>query len=278
MGAIVITGSTRGIGFGLAEAFLARGSSVVVSGRSEKTVADAVSRLTSRADAKRVLGCACDMSDHRQVRALWDAAVRAFGAVDVWINNAGTCNAMKPVVELSPEEIASVIDTNLKGTMLGSRVALEGMIAQGRGAIFNMEGWGSGGEWKAGMTPYSTTKIALRYFTDALAREARNTNVRVGTLSPGMVVTDLLVASYQNGAPENWAGSRWLYHFVIDPADVVCNWLADKVLANRKNGAHYKWITPMRLVVRFFQPRYWRRNPLAGSALDTLGRVPKLPR
>ncbi len=268
MQVVVITGSTRGIGFGLAQAFVQRGAAVVISGRSEASVESARERL----GAENVAGIACNVTDPIELGALWDEATRVFGRVDVWINNAGTCNAIKPFVELSPEEITSVIDANLRGTMLGSRVALERMLRQGHGKLFNMEGWGSRGEISPGMTPYCTTKRALRYFTDSLVRESRASPVQIGTLSPGMVITDLLVASYRDGAPENWQRSRWLFNFVIDPPEKVCGWLAGKVLETSRSGVHHTWMTPLRLLVRFFQPRYYLRNAFAGTALDRIGR------
>jgi NAD(P)-dependent dehydrogenase (short-subunit alcohol dehydrogenase family) len=154
--------------------------------------------------------------------------------------------------------------------MLGSHVALRGFLRQGRGQLFNMEGWGSRGERKPGMTPYCATKLALRYFTDAIAREHVQTPVLVGTLSPGMVVTDSLVESYRNGGAASWHRSRWLFNFVIDPREIVCDWLAAKVLANRRTRRHFVWMTPLRLFGRFLQPRYWRRNPVRGTPLDTL--------
>lgn len=269
---IVVTGSTRGIGFGLAEAFLARGCQVVVSGRSQKAVTAAVAKLAARSTRARVLGQPCDVTDATELDALWKAATREYGPVDVWINNAGTCNAIRGFVELPTSEIVSVVDANLRGAMLGSHVALTQMLKQGHGSIFNMEGWGSRGEWNPGMTPYCTTKRAVRYFSDALAKETRTTPIRVGTLSPGMVITDLLVSSYGNGAAENWVRSRWLFNFVIDPPEKVCGWLATKVLANPRNGAHVTWMTPLRLLVRFLQPHYYTRNAFAGTALDTIGK------
>jgi NAD(P)-dependent dehydrogenase (short-subunit alcohol dehydrogenase family) len=269
---VVVTGSTRGIGLGLAEAFLDRGCRVVVSGRSPEAVAKAVGELSARHAGAEVTGHACDVGDLGQVESLWSAATAAFGGVDLWVNNAGICTAQLPFVDLPPEEIASVVRTNLMGAMHGSHVALRGMQRQGRGQIFHMEGWGSRGEWLPGMTLYSSTKLALRYFSDALAREVKGSAIRVGTLSPGMVLTDSLVSAYQNGAPENWKRMRWLFHFVIDPPGPVCAWLAEKALGNRANAAHLTWMSPWRLAIRFFQPRYYRRNPVAGSPLDTLGR------
>jgi hypothetical protein len=64
---------------------------------------------------------------------------------------------------------------------------------------------------------------------------------------------------------------RWLFRFVIDPPEVVCGWLARAALANPRNGARLLWMTPWRLAIRFFQPRYYLRNPVAGTALEQIG-------
>jgi NAD(P)-dependent dehydrogenase (short-subunit alcohol dehydrogenase family) len=269
MGAIVITGSTRGIGFGLAGAFLARGCSVVVSGRTHDAVDEAVAKLG--AEPSRVIGVPCDVTSAGDLQALWERATAAFGSVDVWINNAGTCNAARAFADLEAAEVTNVIDTNMRGAMLGSHVAVRGLLRQGRGKLFNMEGWGSRGEWSRGLTAYGTTKRALRYFTDALVRETREAPIQVGTLSPGMVATDLLISSWEHGLPENWLRMKWLFHFVIDPPEPVCGWLAEKVLGNERTGAHYRWMSPLRLLSRFFRPYYWRRKVFAGTALERIG-------
>jgi NAD(P)-dependent dehydrogenase (short-subunit alcohol dehydrogenase family) len=269
---VVVTGSTRGIGRALAAAFHEHGCNVVISGRDAGAVASVTDELAKRGAPASVIGHACDVADYASVQALWDACIATFGSVDVWINNAGTCNPQRAFAELGAEQIRAVVTTNVVGTMNGSHVALRGMQKQGHGRLFNMEGWGSRGEWLPGMTLYSSTKIALRYFTDALVREARGSPIVVGTLSPGMVVTDLLIDTYVHGAPENWRRSRWLFKFVIDPPEPVCEWLARRVLGSRRSGAHYAWMTPWRLLPRFFLPKYHRRNPVLGTPLDTLGR------
>src|SRR5574338_151624 len=120
MKTVVITGSTRGIGYALADAFLARGSKVVVSGRYEETVQKAVDTLSQKSGSERVVGVACDVSDFAQVEALWQSSSAHFGVIDIWINNAGQANISKPFWTLSAEEIQSVVESNMLGCMYGS--------------------------------------------------------------------------------------------------------------------------------------------------------------
>ena len=89
MKTVVVTGSTRGIGLGLAENFLRRGCNVVVSGRNPETVEDIAAQLGAAFEAQRVAGRACDITDGAALQGLWDLARERFGRVDIWINNAG---------------------------------------------------------------------------------------------------------------------------------------------------------------------------------------------
>jgi NAD(P)-dependent dehydrogenase (short-subunit alcohol dehydrogenase family) len=95
MKAVVITGSTRGIGYGLADSFLGLGHAVTVSGRSMERVDEAVNKLCTQYDKERVLGYPCDVTHFEQVQALWNTVKDRFGKIDVWINNAGLANAQK---------------------------------------------------------------------------------------------------------------------------------------------------------------------------------------
>lgn len=257
---IVVTGGTRGIGLGMADAFLARGCNVTLCSRGEEAVARALRELGQKYGQERVAGRAVDVADHGQVQALWDLAVERFGRVDAWINNAGTSNPQRPLVEQSPETVAAVAKTNLLGTMNGSLVALRGMQAQGGGALYNMEGYGSDGERMVGMALYGSTKYAIRYFTRSLVDETRGGPVLVALLSPGVVVTDLLTSVYEQGDAARWRRARWLFKFIADPVEVVAPWLADAVLANRRTGVRLAWMTVPKAVLRFFHPRYHRRD------------------
>ncbi len=256
MGAVVITGSTRGIGLGLAGAFLELGPSVVVSGRTEEAVDRAVEELGG---GERVGGRACDVTDVEQLRGLWDAAVERFGAVDVWINNAGIANSVGPVWELEAEELAAVVQTNVLGAMLGCKVAIAGMLEQGRGAVYNMEGLGSDGRKVAGLTPYGTTKRGVAYMTEALAAEVKGTPVIVGGIRPGMVITDMLLAGLEEEGPERERYVK-VYNALADRVETVAPWVAGKVLDNRKNGRVISWLTGGKVMWRFATAGITGRN------------------
>lgn len=259
MKTIVITGSTRGIGFGLADAFLALGSNVVVSGRTRDAVDRAVAELASRHEAERILGQPCDVTDYPQVQGLWDGAAARFGAVDVWINNAGISHPTVDFWAHPPHRIRAVVDTNLLGAMYGASVALSGMREQGCGALYNMEGLGSSGPVIPGMTLYATTKSGLNYLTDSLAKEVHGTKLVVGALQPGMVVTDLLRGrSEERGSPD--ARAQRIFDILADRVETVTPWLARQVLANERNGARIRWLTQWKVLARFLSAPFHKRD------------------
>jgi NAD(P)-dependent dehydrogenase (short-subunit alcohol dehydrogenase family) len=256
---VVITGSTRGIGYGLAASFLDRDCAVVISGRSQETVDQAVARLTADHPAERILGQPCDVTDFQQVQALWDAAHARFGRIDIWINNAGLGHAQVDFWELPADKIAVVIGTNLLGAMLGCKVAVAGMLAQGFGAVYNLEGLGSGGPRVPGTSVYATSKAGLRYFDETLMREVRGTPVIVGALQPGMVITDLVMGPYE-GRPEEWQRARRIFNIIADRVETVTPWLACQVLANDKNGARISWSSTWKVGWRFLTAPFRKRD------------------
>lgn len=256
---IVITGSTRGIGYGLAGAFLNLGCAVVVSGRSPDTVEQAVRTLSEQYGQERVFGQPCDVTRLEQVQALWDAAVRRFGRVDLWVNNAGTAHGQTPLADISEATIRADVDTNITGTILGTQVALRAMRAQGGGAIYNMEGLGSNGMHVAGMSIYGTTKAALHYFNQALAKETEGSRIITGSLNPGMVVTDLLTG--QRPADEQaWQRQKRIFNILSERVETVAPVLARRMLENRKNGASIRFSGRGKMMLRFLTAPFIKRN------------------
>jgi NAD(P)-dependent dehydrogenase (short-subunit alcohol dehydrogenase family) len=252
---IVITGSTRGIGYGLAEAFLQLGCAVTVSGRSGESTASAVKQLAATVDASRVFGFACDVTVPAQVESLWDASVKKLGAVDIWINNAGYSGDMGMVWERPAQDVQSVIATNVMGTILGSQVAFRGMQKQGHGAIYNMEGMGSDGRKHAGLTYYGTTKYAVHYFTESFAMEAKGTPIIIGGLRPGMVATDMLRDRYRD-RPEEWESVKKIFNILAERVERVTPWLARQMVENRKSGVILSYSNPWKLMWKFVRSSF----------------------
>ena len=259
MPTVVIVGSTRGIGLGLAREFLARGCQVMISGRGQAAVDEAVAQLAAGGGGDRVAGQPCDVTRREQVQALWDAARARWGRVDIWINNAGIGHDQAKFWELTPERVAAVVDTNILGLMVGCQVAIVGMLAQGGGYVYNMEGFGSDGRVRAGMSVYGSTKSAIHYLTKALVEEVKGTPVKVGSLSPGMVLTNLLTDPFQDD-PEGFERAKKAYNMLADRVETVTPFLVEKMLANKKSGARIQWLTPRKLLTRVALAPFRKRN------------------
>jgi short-subunit dehydrogenase len=260
MKSVVITGSTRGIGHGLAVEFLKRGCAVMLSGRSKGAVAKEVQRLSKVYGNDRVAGIPCDVTVLSQVQALWDGAQQKFGKVDIWINNAGITHTTKVFAELDPAEISPVIDINITGLIYGTKVARKGMIEQKAGQIYNVKGHGSDDRKRAGLLVYGTTKRAVRYFTEALIEETEGGPVQIGFLSPGIVVTDFLIDDMRKMSPDEVETVKAVYNCLADTVETVTPFLVENILKNDQHGVEIAWLTDEKANERFNSDEYCSRN------------------
>jgi short-subunit dehydrogenase len=252
MKSVVITGSTRGIGFGLADAFLALDCNVTVCGRSEQGTKQAVDGLSNRYHYQNIYGYPCDTTQYDQVERLWQEAQTQFGKVDIWINNAGVAHAPQKSWEQSPEVMKSVIETNILGAMYGSKIAIQGMLQQGFGSLYNMEGMGSDGNRHKGMVYYGCSKYGLHYFNESLIGETQGTPVIVGYIRPGMVVTDLITQQFE-GRNKEWEQFKPIFNILASRVEDVAPWLARKILNNHRNGVCIEYSNPFRMMSRVAQ-------------------------
>ncbi len=264
MKSIVITGSTRGIGFGLAKAFLDRDCVVTISGSNQENLDRAFEELNQIYESDRVKGVLCDVRDSDQIANLWEAAQTTYGKVDVWINNAGVSNTQGKVWRLPAEEVKRVVEINLVGSVFGSQVAVRGMLEQGFGALYNMEGMGSDGRKHDGLAMYGMTKYGLKYFTDALVEETKGTGLIVGALRPGMVVTDLITKQYQD-RPEDWKRDKRIFNILAERVEVVAPWLAEQILANEKSGVRISYTSKVKLFGRFLMAPISKRDVVSNA-------------
>jgi NAD(P)-dependent dehydrogenase (short-subunit alcohol dehydrogenase family) len=256
---VVITGSTRGIGRGLAEEFLKAGCAVVINGRSDVPVKKTVADLAGAYGADRVMGRACDVTNEEQVQALWDAAKTKFGKVDIWINNAGVSHDSNPFWAVDSAKVRQVYEINVLGLINGMQVAYRGMETQGGGFIYNMEGLGSGKETVKGLAFYESSKSALTKLTQAAVLDAEGSPVKIGYLSPGMVITDLLISDDERSG-EEWERRKRIYNILADRVETVVPFLAEKVLNNQKHGARIAWLTTGKSFARFMKAPFVKRD------------------
>lgn len=256
---IVITGSTKGIGYGMAREFLRRGHDVMISSRRPEAVTQAVTELSREFPDRKLLGEACDVADYEQVERLWQAAADGFGQVDFWINNAGRDGQKTPFFALSKEDYLLTVQTNLIGLFNCNRIVIPGMYQQGSGTIWNMEGFGSNGQIRMGASVYGTTKYALRYFTKSVSAELEGTPVRMCYLSPGIVLTDMLIPPPEARGP-GWEQVKKVMNVLADTVETVTPYLVEGMLASDKNGDAVRWLTRPKVLWRFFMSRFRKRD------------------
>ena len=185
---VVITGSTRGIGRAIARTCAQQGARVIISSRKESAVKETCE--TFQKENFKVSGIKANVAVNADLIKLFNYALETWGQIDVWINNAGLSAGMRFFDELSDEEIKEIVDVNITGTMLASRIIIPHFIKQGKGILINMGGMGSKGEKAPHLTAYALTKAAVASFTKNLAEEYKGHPISIHMVIPGMVKTD----------------------------------------------------------------------------------------
>lgn len=217
MAIALVTGGTRGIGYAVAQALLARGDSVVVTSTTDDGALRAEKALAIEVDdATRVLGVVCDVRDRAAVQRLVATVVQRFGGLDVLVNNAGV-GVGAPVAILAEEEWDRLIGINLTGVFHCCQAAIEPLKARGGGWIINVSSL-AGKNPFAGGAAYCATKAGVDAFSEALMQEVRYDGIRVSHVCPGSVAT-----AFNGREPE--AGAEWKLH-PEDVAQVIVDLLA----------------------------------------------------
>lgn len=273
MKTVVITGSTRGLGLELAKQFKARNYNLVICGTRQETLDQAYAVLQKGKGKGLVIGQTCNVASREEVEQLADTAMKEFGRIDIWINNAGINQSFKYAWEVSEAEIDGLLSVDLKGTINGSNAAMVRMIAQGYGAIYNVEGMGSNDAYQSCFAIYGTAKRAVTYFTDALAHEVTDQNlpITIGKLSPGIMLTDFLTSAEgkQNQTVLS-EKTKKVYRILGDKPDVVAEYLVKEIIKGQKasgkngkkgkNGRRISWLTGRKAAFRFLTAGMIRRN------------------
>ena len=258
---VVITGATKGVGYALAREFLMRGDRVCICGRSATRVDAAVAALRAEFPGACVAGTRCDVTDPRDVDAFGDYAAATVGVIHHWLNNAGMVSSRQPLFDIDPSEVVRVCNTNLTGAILCCQKAVKLMRRQGAsGTGGSGEGSGSsstnrsssqryhvynfgfsrwGASFSKSTCTHKATKRGLSQLTSALSEELTEAGVEcvgVHQLSPGMVLTDLLL---EGASPV----ARRFFNVLAEEPEVVAADLCPKIRAVSGTNSSIEFLT-----------------------------------
>jgi 3-oxoacyl-[acyl-carrier protein] reductase len=203
----IVTGATKGIGRGIAEALVRAGVNVSISARKDAEIESAVGELNQLGEA-RVAGTVCDVRDFDEVKALIAHTVIEFGGLDILVNNAGI-GIFESVEKMSPEDFRAVLETNLFGVFYCCHEAIPLMKKRGGGYIINISSL-AGTNAHPQMAAYNASKFGLNGFSEALMQEIRHDGIKVSYIMPGSVNTEF-------GGDETSEAKSWQ----LQPEDIA---------------------------------------------------------
>lgn len=197
----LITGGATGIGKAVALKLVAKGVTVVMSGRRAEVGQAAVAEVSAAArDGAQVRFVQNDVADEAAVKSMIDGIVAEFGRLDMAVNNAGVSNETGTLVQSSSDKYREMVETNIMGVYFSMKHELVQMTKQGGGAIVNLASIaGLNGIAWAG--PYASTKHAVVGLTKSSALDHATQGIRVNGVAPGAIKTDIIAAQLDGRDP-----------------------------------------------------------------------------
>jgi NADP-dependent 3-hydroxy acid dehydrogenase YdfG len=184
---VLITGATSGIGLGCARKFAANGDRLILTARNQQRLEEIRDEL--KANGTEVLILPFDVRDRAAATKAVNSLPADWQDIDVLVNNAGLALGLEPEYKGDPDEWDTVIDTNVKGLLLMTRLIVPHMVERNSGHVINI-GSVAGDAAYAGGNVYCATKAAVKALTDGLRIDVADTAIRVTNLKPGLVETN----------------------------------------------------------------------------------------
>ncbi|OBI42140.1 SDR family oxidoreductase [Mycobacterium colombiense] len=188
----LVTGASSGIGRKVAQAYLQAGADVAIAARNVEALQRIADELAADG-AGKVVPLRCDVTRPDQVTGMVDRVIAELGGVDIAVCNAGVIDVV-PMLDMSPEEFQRIQDTNVTGVFLTAQAAARAMVAQGRGGVIITTASMSGSiiNVPQQVGHYCASKAAVIHLTKAMAVEFAPHNIRVNSVSPGYILTELV--------------------------------------------------------------------------------------
>ncbi len=218
----LVTGASRGIGRGIAARLAKDGMKIVVNYAQAKDAADSIVREIETAGGSAV-AIQADVKNRDQVNAMFEKAAKAFGDIDVLVNNAGVV-AKGDIEDFDYSAMGPMREINVDGTVYCARAAYPAMKMKGWGRIINITSIAGHGTTAAGTTFYAATKAAVIALTRRFAMSLGPHGITVNAVAPGFVVTDMLKDSFGGGEFEKVRevmSARCMMRRLGEPEDIA---------------------------------------------------------
>lgn len=225
----VVTGSSSGLGYAIAERFLKEGMKVVINHHRDasKPSADELAGKFNTGDTPKAVVVQADVSEEQDVEKLYNAAIENFGGVDVWVNNAGM-ELKSPSHEVSFEDWEKQIKVNLTGVFLGSKHALAHFVKEDKkGVIINLSSVHERIPWPT-FAAYAATKGGVKLYSETIALEYAHRGIRVNCIAPGAIETPINAEKFDDPKQRAQTESMIPMHVLGNPEQVSATaaWLA----------------------------------------------------
>jgi NAD(P)-dependent dehydrogenase (short-subunit alcohol dehydrogenase family) len=214
---VLVSGASRGIGRGLAEAFAARGATVVITGRERDTLEKTAKEICPPGGT--VKAAVCDVADSKAIDAMVSGVIRDFGRIDTLLNVAGVNRRMK-AEKLTEADYDFIVDINLKGPFLLSLAVGKTQLERKKGNQINITSLNNDRPLR-GVMPYAVSKSGLQHMTRALAMEWGPRGIRVNAIAPGFILTDLTNKLWAQPVMKDWAMANTPLQRLGVPADLA---------------------------------------------------------
>jgi NAD(P)-dependent dehydrogenase (short-subunit alcohol dehydrogenase family) len=213
----LVSGGSRGIGRALAQGFVERGGRVIVSARDEETLRQTADEISTPDNSVRPI--VCDVSKPEDIDRLVQTVMDDYGKIDTLLNVAGV-NKRRPAENFALDEYDFILNINLRGAFYLAQTVGKQMIARRSGTLINIDSLNTNSPLK-GVLPYAMSKGGLTIMTRGLAAEWGAYGVRVNSIAPGFILTDMTQKLWSDPTMQEWAASNTPLQRLGEVGDLV---------------------------------------------------------